>query len=110
MIPTMMLFGLIAGRWWKTALVIGAVGWAAIVLLDGAITPSQIPAAMMFGLANTAIGVGIHQGILRLVRRLRRDRSSTAERVTPPPGSDPRPSRAGGHGVERGSPPPAPVA
>jgi len=84
MIPTMMLFGLIAGRWWKTALVIGAVGWAAIVLLDGAITPSQIPAAMMFGPANTAIGVGIHQGILRLVRRLRRDRSSTAERVPAP--------------------------
>ena len=85
MIPTMVIFGLVAGRWWKTALVIGALGWAAILLLEGVITPSQIPGAMMFGLANTAVGVAIHQGVLCLVRRLRRDRSSTAGRRVCPP-------------------------
>lgn len=33
---------------------------------------ADIPGIALFGLANTAIGVGVHQGTLYLVRRLRR--------------------------------------
>lgn len=77
MIPSMIIFGLLAGRWWKTALVLGAVGWAAVVFFTGAITASQIPVAALFGLVNTGVGVAIHQGVLWLARRLRRSRSNT---------------------------------
>lgn len=79
MIPNMIIFGLLAGRWWKTSLVLGAVGWAAVVFFTGAINASQIPVAALFGLVNTGVGVAIHQGVLWLVRRLRRSRSSTGE-------------------------------
>jgi hypothetical protein len=81
MIPTMIVFGLLTGRWWKTSLVLGAVGWAAVVFFIGVITASQIPAAALFGLVNTGVGVAIHQGVLWLVRRLRGSSSSTGEQV-----------------------------
>lgn len=71
MIPNMILLGLILGRWWKTALVIGTVTWPAILLHAGIITPRDIPGAALLGLLNAAIGTGIHQGVLRLFRRAR---------------------------------------
>ena len=71
MIPNMIVFGLLLGRWWKTALVIGAVGWATILFTTGVVTVAGIPGAALFGLVNTGLGVAIHQGILRLVRHLR---------------------------------------
>lgn len=71
MIPTMILFGLLLGRWWRTALVVGAVGWAVLLLATGVIGIADVPGAMLFGLVNTGVGVGIHQAVLHLVRRLR---------------------------------------
>jgi hypothetical protein len=68
-IPVMILFGLVAGRWWRTALVAGAVGWSVLLLATGVIGVADLPGAMLFGLANTAVGVGVHQGLLHLVRR-----------------------------------------
>jgi hypothetical protein len=69
-IPVLILFGLVVGRWWRTALVVGALGWAALLLTNGVIGLADVPGAMLFGLANTAVGVGIHQGLLHLVRRV----------------------------------------
>lgn len=77
MIPTMMMFGLLAGRWWKSALVLGTVGWDVVLLATGVVEPSQtsqIFLAALLGLANTGVGVVIHQGILWLVRSARSDR------------------------------------
>lgn len=71
MIPDMILLGLVLGRWWKTALVIGAATWPAILLQVGIVTPRDIPGAALFGLVNTAVGVGVHQGLLRLFRQAR---------------------------------------
>ena len=68
MIPVMLLFGLLAGRWWKTALVAGAVGWAFVLLVTGVIGLDGVPGAMLLGLLNTAVGVGIHQGVVRRAR------------------------------------------
>jgi hypothetical protein len=81
MIPTMIVFGLLTGRWWKTSLVLGTVGWAAVLSLTGAVTAAQIPAAALFGLVNTGVGVAIHQGVLRFVRRQHRGRSTTGDPV-----------------------------
>lgn len=71
MIPTMILLGLVLGRWWKSALAVAAVGWPAILLVDGVINVAQVWAAAVFALANSAVGVGIHQGGAWLVRRVR---------------------------------------
>ena len=60
MIPTMIAFGVIFGRWWKVALVVGAIAWP-LVLIDGSLdsTPSAFAAAAGLGLVNTAVGVSL---------------------------------------------------
>ena len=62
MIPTLLLAGLVVGRWWFV-LVAGAV-WA--VVIDVEVSPFAL------GAANTAVGVAAHRAAALLVRRLRR--------------------------------------
>ncbi len=81
MIPTMILFGAIAGRWWKSALVIGTALWVALLYFDGTIAAYQVPATALFGLANTAVGVAIHQAFLALVRRMHGHPAGTGTRM-----------------------------
>lgn len=72
MVPTMIIFGLIFGRWWLAALVAGAVIWPAMVVFSGAMEVELgLLAAALFGLVNTAVGVGIHRGVLAVVRNAR---------------------------------------
>jgi hypothetical protein len=72
-IPTLILFGLVFGRWWKTSLAVGTLGWP-LLLLAGDIlhSPKEVAGAAALGLANTLVGVVIHQLFLRLIRALRR--------------------------------------
>lgn len=71
-IPTLILFGLAFGRWWRSSIAVAAVGWPALLVATGvmAFGPGLLGAAGL-AIANTAIGVLIHQGILRMIRRLR---------------------------------------
>ncbi len=77
MIPTLILFGAVLGRWWRVALLASAVGWPVLLVVTGAMSvrPALAGAA---GLAvlNTGAGVLIYQGILRGGRKLRRARAS----------------------------------
>jgi len=80
LIPTMIIFGLLAGRWWKPALVVGAVGWVAVLLVSdvpGSSQPLIILGGAILGLANTCVGVAIHQGVLWFVRSARMSRVRT---------------------------------
>lgn len=79
MIPTMIVFGLLTGRWWKTALVVGTAGWTLLLFVSGAITVSQAPTAALFGLVNTGAGVAIHRAVLWLLRRGRAGCSGHSE-------------------------------
>lgn len=73
----MIAVGLVLGRWWRTAIVSGAVLWPVILLLTGFdLAPEPMLVAVVLGAANTAVGVLVHQGILALVRRFRRRRAS----------------------------------
>lgn len=71
MIPTMILLGLVLGRWWRTALLAGAIIWPVIVVSDDSIGVSVIPAAAMLGVLNAAAGVVVTQAVLWLVRSVR---------------------------------------
>ena len=72
MIPTMILFGLLLGRWWKPALVAGASAWTVLLWSQGLLsTPADILWAAALALANSAFGVSVHQFVLALVRRAR---------------------------------------
>jgi hypothetical protein len=75
MIPTMILFGLVFGRWWRSAVAVGTIGWPVLLLTEGILDdPSQIAGAAALGFANTLVGVAVHQLALRFVRNLRRGR------------------------------------
>jgi hypothetical protein len=72
-IPTMILFGLLLGRWWKTALVVGTASWTVLLWTQGLVdSPAEIAGGAALALANTAVGVMADRGLLVLVRRVRR--------------------------------------
>lgn len=70
MIPTMILFGLLFGRWPKTCLALGVLGWTLTLLVDGTIRTPQILAAAGVAFVNTLAGVVVHQLVLHLFRTL----------------------------------------
>ena len=82
MIPTMILFGLVFGRWWKPTLLVGAIFWPLILMWDGVYRDIIDPdvsttggpigftiGAALLGFFNTGLGVALHQGVLQLLRR-----------------------------------------
>jgi len=72
MIPTMILVGLITGRWWRLALIAAAIFWPVLLLVDGVMGLSAgLLAAALLGAVNAAVGVAVHQALLWLVRRVR---------------------------------------
>jgi hypothetical protein len=70
-IPTMILFGLVTGYWWKLALPAAAVTWPTLLLASDTIAAGQIPAAALLGLVNAAVGVALVQGVLAAIRGFR---------------------------------------
>lgn len=77
MIPTMILLGVVLGRWWWVALVVSALGWPILLVATDTMNfePGLLAAA---GLAvlNTGVGVLIHQGVLWTHRGIRRGLAS----------------------------------
>lgn len=73
MIPTMLLVGLVVGRWW--AMPLGGVCWAMLVVLAVSIAPSDVPLVAALGAANAAVGVLVRWAVVwvaRLVVRVTR--------------------------------------
>lgn len=73
MIPTMILFGVVFGRWWRITLVAAAVAWPLLlVATDVAGVSTSLIGAATLALLNAGVGVLIHQGALVGYRHLRR--------------------------------------
>ncbi|PZG11978.1 hypothetical protein C1I95_26845 [Micromonospora craterilacus] len=70
MIPTLILFGLVFGRWWRSTLVVAALGWPVLLVVTDAldVEPRLLTAAVL-AVGNAGAGVLIHQGIRWMVRR-----------------------------------------
>jgi len=68
-IPTMMVFGLVLGRWWRLALIVAALGWP-LLLVTTNVTNVEVGLLGAAGLAvlNTGVGAVIHHVALRVVR------------------------------------------
>lgn len=73
MIPTMILLGLILGRWWWVALASAAIAWPLLLVATDVmgLEPGLMGAAGL-AVANAGVGVLAHQGALRGYRHLRR--------------------------------------
>jgi hypothetical protein len=73
MIPTMILLGLVLGRWWRVALSTAAIGWPLLLLLSDVVDLNvALIAAAALAVANAGVGVLAHQGCLHAYRHLRR--------------------------------------
>ncbi|MEV6302705.1 hypothetical protein AB0M02_25055 [Actinoplanes sp. NPDC051861] len=71
MIPILIVFGMLAGYWWRRALVGAAVGWPLILWVTGVMDLGfGMLGAALLAVVNTGVGVLINQGV-RLVRRRR---------------------------------------
>lgn len=72
MIPTLILFGAMLGRWWRVALLVSAIGWPVLLVITGAMSIGPaLAGATGLAVLNTGAGVLLHQGILRGGRKLR---------------------------------------
>ena len=84
MIPMMIVLGLVLGRWWKTAIVVGAVLWPLLLWRAGIYDQLSDPTitvgggwlgltlgAALLGAANAGVGAAVHQAVLAVVRRVR---------------------------------------
>ena len=78
MIPTLILSGLVFGRWWRFSLVAAALGWPVVLVATDVMSvgPGLLGASGL-AIANTGVGVLIHQGVLRTTRNVRQVRRHT---------------------------------
>ena len=77
MIPTLILFGLIFGRWPRSSILIGTIAWPLVLLADNTISAGDLLlGAAGYALVNTGVGVLVHQTVLRLLRRLRHEHAT----------------------------------
>ena len=79
MIPTMILFGLILGRWWRATLLLAAVMWPAMLVADDVMdVEAGLLAAAGLSVLNAGVGILVHQVFLWLVRHSRRSTTTPA--------------------------------
>ncbi|KAB1909556.1 hypothetical protein F8279_03130 [Micromonospora sp. AMSO1212t] len=72
MIPVLILFGVLLGRWWRSSLVAAALAWPAVlVAADVMAVGTGLLGAAVLAVVNTGAGVLLHQGVRLAVRRLR---------------------------------------
>ncbi|GAA4575682.1 hypothetical protein [Planotetraspora kaengkrachanensis] len=69
----MILFGLVFGRWWRSALLAAGVVWPAVLLAGDVTRPGwALLGAAGLAVVNALVGVVVHQAALRIVRSMRR--------------------------------------
>lgn len=71
-IPTLILAGLVLGRWWRTAIAATAITWPVVLVASGVMNVGWgLLDAAAIAVPNTAVGVLVHQGLLWVIRRQR---------------------------------------
>ncbi|MBF5031978.1 MULTISPECIES: hypothetical protein [unclassified Micromonospora] len=72
MIPVLILFGLLLGRWWRSSLVTAALGWPVLLVATGVMdVGAGLLGAAGLAVANTGAGVLLHHGARLAIRSLR---------------------------------------
>ncbi|MFI5847139.1 hypothetical protein ACIA8B_14420 [Micromonospora chalcea] len=72
MIPVLILFGVLLGRWWRSSLVTAALGWPVLLVATDVMDVGVgLLGAAVLAVANTGAGVLLHQGTRLAIRRLR---------------------------------------
>lgn len=68
-IPTLLLVGIVFGKWWRVSIPVATVGWALLLLATGVVSDlAHFAGAAWFGFINVTIGVLVFQ-VVRLAFR-----------------------------------------
>jgi hypothetical protein len=71
-IPTMIVFGVVLGRWWRVALVTAAIGWPLVLVATDVVAfDAGLIEAAALAVANAGVGVLAHQICLQAYRHRR---------------------------------------
>jgi hypothetical protein len=63
MIPTLLLAGILFGRWWRVSIPVGSIGWAILLASTGVVSGlGGFVSAALFAFVNVTIGVLVFQG------------------------------------------------
>ena len=82
MIPTLLLLGLVLGRWWRVVIPAAAIGWAVLLIVTGVDSGlSFAVAATLLGAINVAVGVVVFQAARLLLRSLFMSRGGRRDHV-----------------------------
>jgi len=74
-IPTLLLLGLVVGRWWKLVIPLGAVGWAVLLIVTGVDSGATFAVgAAAVAAVNLAVGALVFQAMWFLAVALPRSR------------------------------------
>lgn len=72
MIPTLILLGVLFGRWWRFAIAAAAIGWPLALVVTGVMGIEWgLAGASMLAIANTLAGVVVYQAGAWAIGRLR---------------------------------------
>lgn len=64
MIPTLLLVGLVLGRWWRVVIPAATIGWAVLLVATGiGSRPAFAASAALFGIINVTVGVLVFQAV-----------------------------------------------
>jgi hypothetical protein len=76
-IPTLLVVGLLLGRWWLVP--IAAIAWVVLLALTNDLGVGEAPAAAVLATANAAVGVALHKLVALPLGRLRAGRTDGAD-------------------------------
>jgi len=83
MIPTLLLVGLVFGKWWRISIPSAAFGWALLLLATGVVSDlTHLAGAAWFGFINVTVGVLVYQAVRLAYRRI----SGQHHHAAPSPG------------------------
>jgi hypothetical protein len=69
MIPTLILAGILLGRWWKFIIPAAAIAWPLLLIVAGiSLGGADVVSAGILAVMNTAVGVSIFLGVRWLAR------------------------------------------
>jgi len=64
MIPTLILLGVVLGRWWRWTPPTAAVGWPLVLVASGVTTsPGELFAGAALAVANTGLGALVYLAV-----------------------------------------------
>jgi hypothetical protein len=63
-VPTLLLAGLVFGKWWRISIPAATIGWAVLLLADGTVSDlTHFAGAAWFGFINVTVGALVFQAV-----------------------------------------------